>query len=259
MSGLSDSVFEELTAEIFGEPAAEPSPVEPESPEANAQIDPETTTSDTTDEILSTEPEPEPEPDPTESRLAELEQREQELTRREQEQTEQRNRVIAQWQAWQDQQAEQRAEAYYQQLADEHGQEIADQYKTLRTTDLQRRKEAEQRANGAEHGLTAAMIALEHTDPEVFQRVLAMTERLVQYPDPVQMQQAILSEQEQANQQNAKIVELEQVVRELRSKIEAQARPAAADVVDGAPAGPATGLRPEDAPDFDGFFERLFA
>ena len=253
MSGLSDSVFEELTAEIFGDPVAEPSPAESESPEANAQIAPEATTSDTTLE----EPAAEATPDPYAEREAALEAKERELWEREQAQTEKRNSVIAQWQAWQEQQTEQKASAYYQQLADEYGPEIADQYKTLRTTDLQRRREAEQRASGAEHGLTAAMIALEHTNPEVFQQVLAMTEQLVQYPDANQMQAAILAEREQATQQNARVIELEQVVRELRSRVEAQERPAAADAVDRGQAGPASGLRPEDAPDMAGFFAAL--
>ena len=254
MSGLSDSVFEELTAEIFGDPAAEPSPVESESPEADAQIEPETTTPDPTTEEPTAD-----EPDPYAEREAALARREQEIAEREQAQTEKRNAVISQWEAWQDQQAEQKASAYYQQLTDDFGPEIADQYKALRTTDLQRRQQAEQRANGAEHGLTAAMIALEHINPEVFQQVLAATEQLVQYPDAQQMQAAILAEQEQATQQNAEIVELKNVVRELRSKIEAQGRPGFADAVDRGQAGPAAGLRPEDAPDMDGFFERLFA
>ena len=121
------------------------------------------------------------------------------------------------------------------------------------------RRQAEQRANGAEHGLTAAMVALEHINPEVFQQVLEATERLVGYPDATQMQAALAQEREQATKQNAEIAKLTQMVRELRSQVEAKSRPEIADAVDRGQAGPATGLRPQDAPDFDGFFERLIA
>lgn len=257
MSELPDSVFEELTAGLFEDPVAEPSPAEPEPPEANA-IEPDVPPSDPSVEAEPTEPVA-AEPDPIDERLAAIEERERLIAQREQEQTEQRNKVIAQWQAWQEQQAEQKASAYYQQLTDEYGPEVAEQYKTLRTTDLQMRRQAEQRATGAEHGLTAAMVALEHINPEVFQQVLEATERLVGYPDATQMQAALAQEREQATKQNAEIAKLTQMVRELRSQVEAKSRPEIADAVDRGQAGPATGLRPQDAPDFDGFFERLIA
>lgn len=257
MSELPDSVFEELTAGLFEDPVAEPSPAEPEPPEANA-IEPDVPPSDPSVEAEPTEPVA-AEPDPIDERLAAIEERERLIAQREQEQTEQRNKVIAQWQAWQEQQAEQKASAYYQQLTDEYGPEVAEQYKTLRTTDLQMRRQAEQRANGAEHGLTAAMVALEHINPEVYEQVLAATERLVEFPDANQMHAALAQEREQATKQNAEIAKLTQMVRELRSQVEAKSRPEIADAVDRGQAGPATGLRPQDAPDFDGFFERLIA
>lgn len=257
MTGLSDSDFDDLTADLFGEPAAEPSPAEPESPAAISQTEPEVTASD----IQEPEPDPvgaeaEAEPDP---RLAEIERREAELLQREVALTEQRNRAFAQLEAMRERQIEQAASEYYQQLTDEYGPEVAEQYKALRTTDLQRRQQAEQRAIGAEHGLTAAMIALEYTNPEVFQQVLEVTSHLVQYSDANQMQQALQQERDRQVSSNAEIQALQDEIRTLRMRVEAQDRPVLADAVDRGHAGAAIGKRLEDAPDFDTFFELLTA
>ncbi len=50
---------------------------------------------------------------------------------------------------------------------------------------------------------------------------------------------------------------LEQTIRELRSQLEAKARPELADAVDRGANGAALGTRLEDAPDFDTFFGQL--
>ena len=256
MTGLSDTDFDDLTADLFGEPAAEPSPAEPESPAAISQTEPEVTASD----IQEPEPDPvvaeaEAEPDP---RLAEIERREAELLQREVALTEQRNRAFAQLEAMRERQIEQAASAYYQQLTDEHGPEVAEQYKALRTTDLQRRQQAEQRANGAEHGLTAAMIAVESLmSPEQFQQVLALTSNLVGYQDANQMQQALQQERDRQVSSNAEIQALQDEMRTLRMRLEAKDRDELADAVDRGTAAPAIGLRAEDATDMETFYERL--
>ena len=255
MTGLSDSAFEELTAEIFGEPDAEPSPSESDSPEAIVQTEPEPTAPESQESAPDSPLDRERELDARERALAE---REAELFEQGQRQVEQRNRVMAEWQSWQDRQAEQRASEYYQQLSDEYGPEVANQYQALRTTDLQRRQQAEQRAYGAEHGLTAAMIAMESVvAPEEFQRVLELTGVLVGQQDANQMQMAIQQERDRQAASNAEVQALQNEIRTLRMRVEAQNRPAAADAVDRGQAGSGVGTRLEDAPDFDALFSQL--
>jgi hypothetical protein len=254
MQGLSDSAFEELSAEIFGEEAAEPSPVEPESPEANVQTVPETATPDVAEEPVTAEAEPVAEVDP---RQAEIERREQALAEREAQEQQRQQQLAAQWQQFQEQEAEKQSNAYYQEL-EAVDPDLAKNYLGLRQSIQQKRREAEQRAYGAEQGLTAAMIALEATvSPEVFQQVLQVTEHLAGYPDANQMQAVIAQERQRATAESAEKQALEATIKELRSRLDAQERPALADAVDRGSSGPGAGTRLEDAPDFDTFFEQF--
>lgn len=254
MSGLSDSAFEELSAEIFGDAAAEPSPVEPESPEANVQTEPEPTAPDVAEESLAAEAAESVEPDP---RQAEIERREAALAEREAAEAQRQLELATKWQQFQEQQAEQQSNAYYQEL-EAVDPDLAKNYLGLRQSIQQKRREAEARAYGAEQGLTAAMIALESTlPPETFQQVLELTEHLAGYPDAQQMQAAIAQERQRVQAVDAEKQALQATIKELRSRLDAQERPALADAVDRGQTGAGTGTRLEDAPDFDTFFEQF--
>lgn len=256
MSGLSDSDWEEFAAVIDGEPAAEPSPAEPETPQTQAQTATEQTAPDGPDAIGAAEPAVE-EPDP---RIAEIEAREAALAERERVEALQRQEAQARYQAWQEAEAEKRSNAYYQQLVEENGQEVANQYLAMRQGVVQQRRDAEARANGAELGLTAAMIALEQVvGPEQVQQVLELTGHLVTYQSADQMQSVLMQERQRIERDSAEKQAMQRTIMELRARVEAQERPAAADAVDRGAAGPGTGNRPEDASDFNTFFERLFA
>lgn len=260
MSGLSDSAWEELAAAIDGPEVAEPSPAEAVAPEALVQTEPESTAPDVIEDVpteaVATEPVvTEPEPDP---RLAEIEARERAVADAEAREAAKQRELAARWQQWQEQEAEKKSTAYYQQLVEENGQEVADQYMQMRQGVLQQRRDAESRASGAERGLTAAMIALEQVvSPEQFQQVLSLTENLVTLPDANQMQSAIQQERQRTQSANAEKTALEQTIRELRSQLDATSRPVNADAVGGGAGGPGHGARIEDAPDFDTFFGQL--
>ena len=255
MSGLSDSAWDELAAVIDGEPAAEPSPAEPETPEALVQTDAEQTAPDGQDAPAVAEPVVE-DADP---RLAEIEAREAALAERERAEAQQRAEAQARYAAWQEQEAEKRSNAYYQEL-EQVDPELAKQYLGFRQGIVQQRREAETRANAAELGLTAAMIALEQViGEEQRQQVLDLTSHLVTYGSADQMQAALMQERQRVQRDSAEKAALQKTIQELRARIDAQERPAAADAVDRGAAGPGTGQRPEDASDFNTFFERLFA
>ncbi len=253
MSGLSDSDWGELSAAIEGDGAAEPSPVEPEAPEAQAQTVAEQTTPDGFIADAVAEPVIE-EPD---ARAAELEAREAALAERERAEAFQRQEAQAKYLAWQEQEAEKKANAYYQEL-EQVDPDLAKQYLGLRQGVMQQRREAEQRAFGAEHGLTATMIALEQViGPEQFNQVLELTGHLVTYQSADQMQNALMQEKRRVTEQSAKEAAMQKTIMELRARIDAQERPLAADAVDRGAAGPGSGTRLEDAPDFDTFFAQL--
>lgn len=255
MSGLSDSAWEELAAEIDGPAAAEPLPAEPDSPEALAQTAPDASAPDVTEDAPA---EQAAEPAESDPRIAELEAREAAIAQREQDEAEKQRVLAAQWLAWQEQEAEKRSNAYYQKLVEENGEDVANEFMGLQRTNLQMRREAENRAFGAEHGLTAAMIALEQVvTPEQFQQILGLTENLVTYPDATQMQAAIQQERQRTQTASAELRALQETVRELRSRLDAQERPRAADAVDGGQGGPGSGTSLADEPDFDTFFGRL--
>lgn len=261
MSGLSDSAWEELSAEIDGEPVAEPLPAEPESPGTQAQTAPEATAPDVTEDapaLEASEPiveaEAATEVDP---RQAELDRREAQIAAKEWADAEKERKLAAQWQVWQEQEAEKKSNAVYQEL-EQVDPDLAKQFLTIKQTDSHKRREAEGRANGAERGLTAAMIALESlVDPAVFQQVLDTTGELVGYDSADQMQSAIQQKRQSAQAADADKALLEKTVRELRLQLSAQERPAHADAVDRGQSGPGSGARIEDATDFDTFFERL--
>jgi hypothetical protein len=252
MQGLSDTAFEELTAEIFGDEAAEPSPVEPESPEANVQTAPDTATPEIeAEDALSTEPVAEVDP-----RQAEIERREQALAEREAQEAQRQQQLAAQWQQLQEREAEKQSNAYYQEL-EQVDPELAKNYLGLRQSIQQKRREAEQRANGAELGLTAWSVALETISPEVFQQTVELTEHLVGYGSVEQMQAAIAMEKQRLTQQSQKEAALEKTIKELRTRLDAQQRDPLADAVDRGSSGPGMGTKLEDAPDFDTFFEQF--
>jgi hypothetical protein len=255
MSGLSDTAFEEILAETYGDVAAEPSPVEPESPEANVQTESETATPDeATEPLAASEEAPVAEVDP---RQAEIERREQALIEREAQESQRQLAIAAQWQQFQEKKAEEQSIAYAKELA-EVDPALAQTYVAIKQSDSQKRRDAEQRAYGAEQGLTAAMIALETSvSPEVFSQVLQLTEHLAGYPDANQMQAAIAQERQRATAQSEKEAVLEATIKELRLKLDAQDRPVLADAVDRGSSGPGSGTRLEDAPDFDTFFEQF--
>jgi hypothetical protein len=254
MSGLSDTAFEEILAETYGDEAAEPSPVEPDSPEANVQTAPESATPDVEpEETLVAAAAPSDEPDP---RQAELDRREQAIVEREAQEAQRQQQLAARWQQLQEQEAEKQSNTYYQELS-EVDPELAKNYLGLRQSIQQKRREAEQRAYGAEHGLTAAMIALETVDPDAFQQVIALTEHLVAYPDANQMQAAIAQERQRITAQTEKEAILEKTIKELRTRLDAQERDPLADAVDRGASGSGQGTRLEDAPDFDTFFEQF--
>ena len=256
MSGLSDTDWDSFAAVIDGEPVAEPSPAEPEAPQTQAQTDTEQTAPDGEDAGAAVEPEAEPEPD---ARAAELAARDAALAERERAEAEKQREAQARYAAWQEQEAEKKSNAYYQEL-EQVDPDLAKQYLGFRQGVMQQRRDAEARANGAEHGLTAAMIALEQVvGPEQFQQVLELTGHLVSYPSADQMQSALTQERQRIDKDSAEKAALQKTIMELRARVEAQERPAAADAVDRGAAGPGTGNRPEDATDFNTFFERLFA
>lgn len=256
MAGLSDTAWDELAAAIDGDEVAEPSPAEPDAPEAQAQTETEQTAPDGLDAATAAEPVAEPEPD---ARAAELAAREAALAERERAEAQARAEAAARYQAWQEQEAEKKSNAYYQEL-EQVDPDLAKGYLGLRQGVMQQRRDAEARANGAEHGLTAAMIALEQVvGPEQFQQVLELTGHLVSYPSADQMQSALTQERQRIDRDSAEKAALQKTIMELRARVDAQERPAAADAVDRGAAGPGTGNRPEDATDFNTFFERLFA
>jgi len=82
---------------------------------------------------------------------------------------------------------------------------------------------------------------------------------LLTYGDADAMQNALRQERQRIDQDSAEKAAMQKTIMELRAQIEARERPAAADAVDRGAAGPGTGNRPEDATDFNTFFERLFA
>lgn len=254
MSELSDTAWETLTAAIDGEPAAEPSPAEPDAPEADAQTVTDQTAPDGVEEPAAVEPDADPEPD---AKAAELAAREAALAERERAEAQAKAEAQARYLAWQEQEAEKKSNAYYQEL-EQVDPDLAKQYLGFRQGVLQQRREAEARANGAEHGLTAAMIALEQVvGPEQFQQVLELTGHLVSYQSADQMQNALMQEKRRAAEQSAEKAALQNTIRELRAQIEAKNRPAEADAVDRGAAGPGSGTRLQDAPDFGTFFEQL--
>ena len=255
MSGLSDTAWETLAAEIDGEPVAEPSPAEPASPEALVQTEPESAAPDVIEDAPAVEATEAI--DAAEARLAEIEAREAAVAQAEQAKAEKDRRLAAQWQALQEQEAEKRSSAYYQEL-EQVDPDLAKTYLGMRQGIMQQRREAEGRAQGAEHALTAAMVALEQVvTPEQFQQVLDLTGHLVAYPDAIQMQSAIQQERQRTQSADAEKQALQRTITELRSQLEATSRPALADAVDGAASGAGIGTRIEDAPDFDTFFGQL--
>jgi hypothetical protein len=254
MAGLSDTDWESLVAVIDGEPAAEPSPAEPEAPQAQAQTDTEEPAPDASDADVAAEPAVE-EPDP---RQAELDAREAALAERERAEAQQKAEAAARYAAWQEQQAEKRSNEHYQQLADEYGKEVADQYLEIKRFDVQRRREAEQRADGSERGLTATAIAAEYVlGQERFQQIMELAGHLLTYGDADAMQNALRQERQRIDQDSAEKAAMQKTIMELRAQIEARERPAAADAVDRGAAGPGTGARLQDATDFNDFFELL--
>ena len=259
MAGLSDSAWEALAAEIDGPAVAEPSPAEPASPEALVQTDASATAPE--ESGVATEPVAEAPATQTETpdpRLADLEAREAALAERERAEAQRQREIAAKWQAFQEQEANKQAAAYYQELVDEAGQETADKFKEFRQGIVTQRRQAEARAEGAERGLVAAMIALENeVDPATFQRILDVTGELVNYADAEQMQSAIQQRKQQQAAQSAELTAAMETIKELRARLDAQERPANADAVDRGMAGPGSGTKIEDAPDFDTFFGQL--
>ena len=253
MSGLSDTDWENLVAVIDGEPAAEPSPAEPETPQAQAQTDAEETTPDGTDADVAAEPAVE-EPDPRETDLA---AREAALAERERAEAEKQRDAQARYAAWQEQEAEKKSNAYYQEL-EQVDPDLAKQYLGFRQGVMQQRRDAEARANGAETGLTATAIAAEYVlGKEKFQQIMDLAGHLLNYPNPDAMQQALVQERQRIDKDSAEKAAMQQTIKELRAQIEARERPAAADAVDRGAAGPGTGARLQDATDFNDFFELL--
>ena len=255
MSGLSESDWNELSAAIDGDGAAEPSPAEPAAPEVQAQTVSEQTAPDASEATVAVEPEAEPEPDP---RIAELAAREAALAERERAEAQQKAEAAARYAAWQEQEAEKQSNAHYRQLVEESGQEVADQYLAIKRFDVQRRRDAEQRADGSERGLTATAIAAEYVlGQERFQQIMELAGHLLTYGDADAMQNALRQERQRIDQDSAEKAELQRTITELRAHIAAKERPAAADAVDRGAAGPGSGTRLEDAPDFDTFFSQL--
>ena len=254
MSGLSESDWNELSAAIDGDGAAEPSPAEPAAPEVQAQTVSEQTAPDASEADVAAEPDAE-EPDP---RIAELAAREAALAERERAEAQQKAEAAARYAAWQEQEAEKQSNAHYRQLVEESGQEVADQYLAIKRFDVQRRRDAEQRADGSERGLTATAIAAEYVlGQEKFQQIMDLAGHLLTYGDATAMQNALAQERQRIDQDSAEKAAMQKTIMELRAQIEARERPAAADAVDRGAAGPGSGTRLEDAPDFDTFFSQL--
>ena len=254
MSGLSDSAWDELAAAIDGDVVAEPSPAEPAAPEAQAQTVSEQPAPDVSEAAVAAEPDAE-EPDP---RIAELAAREAALAERERAEAQQKAEAAARYAAWQEQEAEKQSNAHYRQLVEESGQEVADQYLAIKRFDVQRRRDAEQRADGSERGLTATAIAAEYVlGAEKFQQIMELAGHLLTYGDADAMQNALRQERQRIDQDSAEKAAMQKTIMELRAQIEAKGRPAEADAVDRGAAGPGSGTRLEDAPDFDTFFSQL--
>ena len=254
MTGLSESDWNELSAAIDGDGAAEPSPAEPAAPEVQAQTVSEQTAPDASEADVAAEPDAE-EPDP---RIAELAAREAALAERERAEAQQKAEAAARYAAWQEQEAEKQSNAHYRQLVEESGQEVADQYLAIKRFDVQRRRDAEQRADGSERGLTATAIAAEYVlGQEKFQQIMDLAGHLLTYGDATAMQNALAQERQRIDQDSAEKAAMQKTIMELRAQIEARERPAAADAVDRGAAGPGSGTRLEDAPDFDTFFSQL--
>ena len=254
MSGLSDSAWDELAAAIDGDVVAEPSPAEPAAPEADAQ----TATDQTAPDVSEADVAAEPVVEGADPRSVELDAREAALAERERAEAQQKAEAAARYAAWQEQQAEKRSNEHYQQLADEYGKEVADQYLEIKRFDVQRRREAEQRADGSERGLTATAIAAEYVlGQEKFQQIMELAGHLLTYGDADAMQNALRQERQRIDRDSAEKAALQKTIMELRAQIEAKGRPAEADAVDRGAAGPGSGTRLEDAPDFDTFFSQL--
>ena len=203
---------------------------------------------------MAAEPDAE-EPDP---RIAELAAREAALAERERAEAQQKAEAAARYAAWQEQEAEKQSNAHYRQLVEESGQEVADQYLAIKRFDVQRRRDAEQRADGSERGLTATAIAAEYVlGQEKFQQIMDLAGHLLTYGDATAMQNALAQERQRIDQDSAEKAAMQKTIMELRAQIEARERPAAADAVDRGAAGPGSGTRLEDAPDFDTFFSQL--
>ena len=254
MSALSETAWEELAAAIDGDVVAEPSPAEPAAPEAHAQTVSEQPAPDESEADVAAEPDAE-EPDP---RIAELAAREAALAERERAEAQQKAEAAARYAAWQEQEAEKQSNAHYRQLVEESGQEVADQYLAIKRFDVQRRRDAEQRADGSERGLTATAIAAEYVlGAEKFQQIMDLAGHLLTYGDATAMQNALAQERQRIDRDSAEKAALQKTIMELRAQIEAKGRPAEADAVDRGAAGPGSGTRLEDAPDFDTFFSQL--
>ena len=254
MSALSETAWEELAAAIDGDVVAEPSPAEPAAPEVQAQTVSEQTAPDESEAAVAAEPVVE-EADP---RSVELEAREAALAERERAEAQQKAEAAARYAAWQEQEAEKQSNAHYRQLVEESGQEVADQYLAIKRFDVQRRRDAEQRADGSERGLTATAIAAEYVlGAEKFQQIMDLAGHLLTYGDATAMQNALAQERQRIDRDSAEKAALQKTIMELRAQIEARERPAAADAVDRGAAGPGSGTRLEDAPDFDTFFSQL--
>ena len=254
MSALSETAWEELAAAIDGDVVAEPSPAEPAAPEAHAQTVSEQPAPDESEADVAAEPDAE-EPDP---RIAELAAREAALAERERAEAQQKAEAAARYAAWQEQEAEKQSNAHYRQLVEESGQEVADQYLAIKRFDVQRRRDAEQRADGSERGLTATAIAAEYVlGAEKFQQIMDLAGHLLTYGDATAMQNALAQERQRIDRDSAEKAAMQRTIMELRAQIEAKGRPAEADAVDRGAAGPGSGTRLEDAPDFDTFFSQL--
>ena len=254
MSGLSDSAWDELAAAIDGDVVAEPSPAEPAAPEADAQ----TATDQTAPDVSEADVAAEPVVEGADPRSVELDAREAALAERERAEAQQKAEAAARYAAWQEQEAEKQSSAHYRQLVEESGQEVADQYLAIKRFDVQRRRDAEQRADGSERGLTATAIAAEYVlGQEKFQQIMDLAGHLLTYGDATAMQNALAQERQRIDRESAEKAALQKTIMELRAQIEAKGRPAEADAVDRGAAGPGSGTRLEDAPDFDTFFSQL--
>lgn len=152
-----------------------------------------------------------------------------------------------------------RAEQFYNDLQ-ATDPEWAEQFQERRNYLAWDRERARREAAGSYSALEALTLAVEYNAPDLMQRIIADASELTQYPQLEQKQKLLGARKQATASESAKVQQLERELQEMRNRLEAMNRPAAADIVEGGRSGSGSGnwqQRWDNATGFDEAFSVL--